>query len=115
MSPVWTLKRLVDVGGLEPPTPCLQIRFKTVLKLVEFCCFQVILVESFATTLLKSVESCGNLVQLQPQNYLQPSIFHPLLILANHRGQLGIPGSSDSGSACSWDFRTRNSETGAAV
>jgi hypothetical protein len=26
MSPGWTRKVLVDVGGLEPPTPCLQIQ-----------------------------------------------------------------------------------------
>ena len=26
MSPGWTLRKLVDVGGLEPPTPCLQSR-----------------------------------------------------------------------------------------
>jgi hypothetical protein len=31
-------KTLVDVTGIEPVTPCLQNRFKLILKVVDFCC-----------------------------------------------------------------------------
>jgi hypothetical protein len=37
----------VDVGRLELPTPCLQIRFRALLNVVEFCCFEVIQDETF--------------------------------------------------------------------
>jgi len=41
-----------------PPTPWSRTRFHTLLKFVEFRCFQVIAVESVVGGSLKSVESC---------------------------------------------------------
>jgi len=39
------LKRLVGERGFEPPTPWSRTRFHYLLKLVEFCCCQLILIE----------------------------------------------------------------------
>jgi hypothetical protein len=57
--------------ALEPPSPWSRTRFKSLLEFVEFCCFQVIEVESVARRLLNAVEFCGTHVLLQLQNRLQ--------------------------------------------
>jgi hypothetical protein len=48
--------RLVGAIGFEPPTPWSRTRFHELLKLVEFCGFQVIAVEPVAVWLLKAIE-----------------------------------------------------------
>jgi hypothetical protein len=52
------LKGLVGERGFEPPTHWSRTRFQGLLKLVEFCGFQVIAVELVAGSLLKAVDSC---------------------------------------------------------
>ncbi len=51
------LKNLVDVAGIEPATPCLQIRFRHFLKPMEFCWFQVIGYRCLPCSHLKAVET----------------------------------------------------------
>jgi hypothetical protein len=56
---------VVGARGFEPPTPWSRIRFQTLLKLVEYCCFEMIAVESFAARsrmLLKLVVAWCNCI-----------------------------------------------------
>ena len=46
--PSGALQRMVGARGFEPPTPWSRTRFDTLLKLVEFCCFELIQDELFA-------------------------------------------------------------------
>jgi hypothetical protein len=49
-------KLLVGERGFEPPTPWSRTRFKHLLKLVEFCGFQVIAVEPVASRSWEAIE-----------------------------------------------------------
>jgi hypothetical protein len=66
-----SLKRLVDVRGFEPLTPCLQTRFQTLLKSMKFCGFEAIDNEPIASCLLKLTEALGPARLLQLQIHLQ--------------------------------------------
>ncbi len=49
---------MVGERGFEPPTPRSRTRFQPLLKLIEICRFEVIVIETFASSLLKAVEVC---------------------------------------------------------